>query len=90
MGQDWRPNKGMSTKLFVRLLDNVERRIEGAPSARDKHGWIVFHSFSVVLYCLSLRGRETLLLDLEGIHCHWTVASVSWESDGQPFVIVPL
>jgi hypothetical protein len=90
MGQDWRPNKGMSTKLFLRMLDDVERRIEGAPSVRDKHRWIVFHSFSVVSYSLSLRGREALLLDLEGLHRHWTTTDGTWDSDGQKYVIVPL
>jgi hypothetical protein len=90
MGQDWRPNKGMSNKLFLRLLEDVERRIEGAPSPRDKHRWIVFHAFSVVSYVLSLRGREALLLDLEGLHRHWKSTDGTWDSDGQRYLIVPL
>jgi hypothetical protein len=71
MGQDWRPNKGMSVELYLRVLDEVGLRIAGAPSPRDLNRWIVFHSYAVVLYVLSLRGKEGLLLDLEGLHRHW-------------------
>jgi hypothetical protein len=71
MGQEWRPNKGMSSKLLLRVLQDVEFRIAGAASVRELNRWVVFHTYAVVCYVLSLRGREGLLLDLEGLHRHW-------------------
>lgn len=71
MGQDWRPNKGMSTDLYLKVLEDAETRIEGAASPRDLNRWIAFHTYAVVSYVLSLRGREGLILDLEGLHRHW-------------------
>jgi hypothetical protein len=70
MGQDWRPNKGMSIALYLRMLNEVEQMILNAPSPRDLNRWIVFQSYAVVSYVVSLRGKEGLLLDLEGLHRH--------------------
>ena len=72
MGQEWKPNKGMSTELLLTVLEEAERRIEAAPTASELHRWSAFHCYAVVTYVLSLRGREGLLLDLEGLHKHWT------------------
>jgi hypothetical protein len=71
MGQEWRPNKGMSIELYLRVLEAAEERILGAPSPRDLNRWIAFHTYAVVSYVLSLRGKEGLILDLEGLHRHW-------------------
>jgi hypothetical protein len=71
MGQEWRPNKGMSNKLLLRVLQDVEVRILGAASVRELNRWVVFHSYAVVCYVLSLRGSEGLLLDLAGLHRYW-------------------
>jgi hypothetical protein len=78
MGQEWKPNKGMSTQLYLKVLEDVELRIAGAPSVRDLNRWIVFHAYAVVCYVLSLRGREGLLLDLEGLHRHWGAGDGSY------------
>jgi hypothetical protein len=78
MGQDWRPNKGMSIQLFLRMLEGVEARIEGAPSSRDLNRWVAFHAYAVVSYVVSLRGREGLLLDLEGLHRHRSAGDGSY------------
>jgi hypothetical protein len=72
MGQKWRPNKGMSVELLVLVLAEAENRIEGAASVREAHRWVVFHTYAVVYYVISLRGSEGLLLDLEGLHRHWS------------------
>jgi hypothetical protein len=71
MGQEWRPNKGMSSELYLKVLEDTELRIMGAASVRELNRWVVFHVYAVVCYVLSLRGREGLLLDLEGLHRHW-------------------
>jgi hypothetical protein len=71
MGQKWKPNKGLSTELYLKVLEDTEMQIAGAASSRDLNRWVVFHSYAVVYYVLSLRGREGLLLDLEDLHRHW-------------------
>ena len=71
MGAEWRPNKGMSTELYLKVLEDTEFRIDGAASVRELNRWVVFHMYAVVCYVLSLRGTEGLLLDLEGLHRHW-------------------
>jgi hypothetical protein len=83
MGQDWRPNKAMSVDLYLKVLEEIELCIEGAPSLRDHNRWIVFYTYAVISYVLSLRGREGLLLDLDGLHPHW-------DSGDGTYVVVPL
>jgi hypothetical protein len=67
MGQDWRPNKGLSTELIIEVLARVSSRVEGATSEEDSWNWLVFGTYMVVTYVLSLRGAEGLLLDLVGL-----------------------
>jgi hypothetical protein len=71
MGQDSRPNKAMSVDLLLRVLEETDLKIDEAVSSRDQNRWIVFHTYAVVSYVLSLRGKEGLLLDLEGLHRYW-------------------
>jgi hypothetical protein len=71
MGHEWKPNKGMSLELYLKVLEEAELRISGAASVRELNRWVVFHTYAVVCYVLSLRGTEGLLLDLEGLHRHW-------------------
>jgi hypothetical protein len=77
MGQDWRPNQAMTTDLLLKMLDSVEERIQDSPSSREKNRWIVFHTYVVVTYVVSLRGPEGLLLDLAGLHRNWNKQSDS-------------
>jgi hypothetical protein len=72
MGQNWKPNKGMSIELLLLVLEEADRRVEGAASVREVHRWSAFQTYSVVCYVISLRGSEGLLLDLEGLHRHWS------------------
>jgi hypothetical protein len=67
MGQDWRPNKAMSTHLIVQMLKLVANRIEGAMESEEQMKWLVFGTFSVLAYVLSLRGAECLLVDIKGM-----------------------
>jgi hypothetical protein len=83
MGQDWRPNKGMTIDLLKRVLEEADLRIDGAVSPLEVNRWIVFHTYAVVSYVLSLRGKEGLLLDLEGLHRFW-------ESGDATYVVVTL
>jgi len=70
MGQDWRPNIGLSTSLIVKLLQKAETEVENADTPQDAHLWIVFISYVTISYVISLRGPEGLLLDLHGLIKH--------------------
>ena len=70
MGSDYHPNRGMSIELLLAILSDAEDRITSAPSREERHRWIVFHSFVVVTYVVSLRGPEGFLLDLDGLNRH--------------------
>jgi hypothetical protein len=67
MGQDWRPNKAMSTQLIVQMLKKVSRRIESLLDPEEQLRWLVFGTYSVLAYVLSLRGSECLLVDMKGM-----------------------
>jgi hypothetical protein len=71
MGQDWRPNKGLSTNLILKMLEGIEVRIDGASSPEQLNIWTVFHTYAVVSYVVSLQGSEGFLLDLDGLNRHW-------------------
>ena len=60
----------MGIKLLLAVLAEAEDRIEAAPSHEEEHRWIVFHSFMVATYVVSLRGLEGFLLDLDGLTRH--------------------
>jgi hypothetical protein len=72
MGHDWKPNKAMPTELILLVLEEANQRIDGAGSQREVHRWASFHAYAVISYVVSLRGKEGLMLDLEGLHRHWS------------------
>ena len=52
---------------MANVLKTIEEKLLDSPQRSNaKHKWIVFSSYCTMLYILSLRGREGLLLDLEG------------------------
>jgi hypothetical protein len=71
MGQDWRPNQAMGIPLLLKVLEEIEYRIEAAMSRREENRWTVFHTYVTVCYVVSLRGSEGLLLDLSGLKRKW-------------------
>ena len=67
MGQVVKPNLALSTTLIVAILQEVMKDYENS----DKHtkfDLIVFGSYLVVSYVISLRGSEGLMLDLSVIN----------------------
>ena len=60
----------MSIILYLRVLKDVKAMISNAPSSRELNRWTIFHTYAVVSYVVSLRGKEGLLLDLEGLIRH--------------------
>jgi hypothetical protein len=71
MGNDWRPNQVFGIPLLKKILETVDDMIEESLGVADKNRWVVFHSYCVVSYVVSLRGTEGLLLDLDGLNRHW-------------------
>lgn len=67
MGQDWRPNKALSIDLIIHLVGLVGLKITEALEPSKKHEWIVFGTYLVVTYVMSLRGVEGLLIDIKGL-----------------------
>jgi len=64
MGQDWRPNRAVSSDL-MKAVDNYawDRHLRAIP-IEEQEAWVQVGAFLVVAYVLSLRGNEALLLDL--------------------------
>jgi hypothetical protein len=44
------PNKGLSTELYLKVLEDTEMQMAGAASSHDLNQWVVFHSYVVVCY----------------------------------------
>ena len=68
MGEIWKPNRAMSSKLICRLIQEIDSCVVEAEHPVEKHRWTVFHTYVVVSYVISLRGSEGLLLDLAGLN----------------------
>ena len=64
IGQLWKPNKALGTKLLLNVLEKCEVRIKESITKSKKHRWVVLSSHSVVSYVVSLKGAEEFLLDL--------------------------
>ena len=75
----------MSIPLLLETTKAIEGRIKEANiplvSPRELNRWIVFHTFGVVTYVVSLRGPEGFLIDLKGLHDSWD------EENGNFFII---
>lgn len=72
MGHISKPNLTMSPALLRRLLILSDERIfseENEPKYKDK--WIVFNTYAVVCYVISLRGNEGFLLDLGALRNYY-------------------
>ena len=83
MGQDWRPNKAITKSLMLRVLREVDNRVEGAASPEERNRWVVFYVYAMTCYVVSLRGNEGLLLDLSGLNRKWNVG-------GESYVVIAL
>jgi hypothetical protein len=83
MGQDWRPNKAISVKLLILVLEAADLKVEEATSLREKDRWIVFHAYVVICYVLSLRGCKGFLCDLAGLHRKFAIG-------GDHYVVIAL
>jgi hypothetical protein len=72
MGQIWKSNQAFSNELLLKVLKEINHRIENASSSRELNRWTALHTLSVVSHVLSLRGPEGFLLDLSGLRRYWS------------------
>lgn len=70
MGQDWRPNRAFSMDLLLEIFKRLEYKIENSDNKYEQHNWVIFQTYALVSYVLSLRGSEGLLLDLKSLIKH--------------------
>ena len=72
MGQTWLPNKVFSTRLLHEILIASEHKITNEfDDWKERHKWIVFNAYATLVYVVSLRGPEGLLIDLDSLNRHW-------------------
>ena len=71
MGQIWKANKVLPLKVYLLLLEKGEEMRSEIKEFRGSHVWTVFITYMVVIYVISLRGNESLLLDIRGLHNNW-------------------
>lgn len=71
IGQNWRPNRALLIKLLLILLEKADERIDNINISGEMHKWIMFSTYTVVCYVVSLRGVEGFLLDLAGLFRYW-------------------
>jgi hypothetical protein len=83
MGRDWQPSKAISKALMLRVLLEADHRVEGSTSPAEQNRWIVFYTYAMTCYVVSLRGCEGLLLDLSGLNQKWDVG-------GEEYVVIAL
>jgi hypothetical protein len=68
MGNIWKPNLAFSIPLLLKILQMGEDRLNEEISPDKNDRWLVFLTYSVITYTLSLRGTEGFYLDLGGLH----------------------
>jgi hypothetical protein len=83
MGQDWRPNKALSTDLLLTYLRSIQNKIVESETISEENRWLVLGVYSVKTYVVSLRGSEGFLLDLGGLRVH----GISGEKQPKYFLI---
>ena len=93
MGQNWRPDRALSTKLVIAVLEEGRKGINTGKSLDSGVADLVpFCSYIVVCYILSLRGPEGRLLALKPLTEQEGLESLQEEGDtlGKSILIIPL
>ena len=55
MGQDWRPNRAISTPIMVKMLTLVESKIRRSGDLNERLGSVMAGSYFCFCYVVSLR-----------------------------------
>ena len=82
MGQISKPNLALPTDLIARILKRIEEEVSITVSKEEKFDGIIFGTYVMISYVLSLRGSEGLMLNL---------SALTRESDSKrSYCIIPL
>lgn len=71
MGQTLKQNKAMSNQLLLKLIQKAEGYITEDFRCEETAAWIVFVTYVVISYVVSLRGNEGQMLEIGGLKKHW-------------------
>ena len=67
MGQDWRPNRAVSSGIMIELLKLTGARALAASTRAEMEKWIFAGCYFCFCYVVSLRSPEGLMVDLKGL-----------------------
>lgn len=83
MGAIYKPNRALSSELLKAFFRETENRAQSQEDLKGYHDWIVFYTYFLLSYVLSLRGSEGFLLDLKTL-------IEEWSDQEKGYVVVPL
>ena len=82
MGQDWRPDKAISTPLMIHLLALIEEKIRMTEAHKEKLSFVMAGAYFCFCYVVSLRSIEGLMVDVPGL--------IQFGSRSAVHVVIPL
>lgn len=82
MGQDWRPNRAISTAIVVKLLGLVEEKIRESEGISERLSFVFAGAYFCFCYVVSLRSPEALMVDVPGL--------VEFGEKSEDHVVIPL
>ena len=71
MGHIFKPNMALSHSLLLKMIQKAESNITEDFKSEESSIWVVFVTYVVITYVLSLRGTEGQMLELGGLKKHW-------------------
>ena len=93
MGQDWRPNTALSTKLLLRVLSVGEELCDAGTEFESTADTLTACAYFAFCYGASLRGPEGLLINLETLKDQPGMVQIRSQLDDgdvRPFFLLPL
>ena len=73
-GVIWKSNQALQAEVEIRILDTV---------GEGNNLWVVFSTYTVASYVLSLRENKGVILDLQGIN-------ETWKNNDGTYILVAL
>ena len=67
MGHIFKPNMALSHSLLLKIIQKAESNITEDFKSEESGIWVVFVTYVVITYVLSLRGTEGQMLELGGL-----------------------
>ena len=82
MGQDWRPNRALSSEIMSKLLNLVESKVRLTPDTNDRLRLVMAGAYFCFCYVVSLRSPEGLMVDVPGL--------IEFGEKSDSHVVIPL